>query len=388
MKKVILAIILISIVLCFYYKDKITEYFQKNDIHIVDINLDGFKDEKLPKLNPGNSGRASEHVARGDDKLIQAIIRSDGEEVEKILASDENGEFIRMLKALKPEKIYSIQDVVRLNCIPGPACTKKDKPSDDNLKQCVDGSLILMNDELKKSPACKKDIDEFYTVLYLCQLYQNQSVCVQDDPIESVEDRSKRLTARGQNSVDCLMRHLDDFNAKNICIINTPRYTQSQFDEQVKKYCQQAISCNAFTKEADCIDKYKQLFKNDKKNGKDCTNSHLTALTQEFEILNFLLEKKFGVDVFQKPYDNCMLIKEYEQMIHEEEIFAKAKTIQDYTNMMTIEVQKYGHDAKLASRRLPLYFPGNDMNHIKMTSEYSISYNYYNACRIGHLSPK
>ena len=61
----------------------------------------------------------------------------------------------------KPEKIYSIQDVARLNCMPGPVCKKKDPMNTESLKQCGEGMLYLMNDELKKYPACKKDIEPF-----------------------------------------------------------------------------------------------------------------------------------------------------------------------------------------------------------------------------------
>ena len=394
MKKVIIVILLILVVLGFYYKDRIVQILDENGIHIVDIKLFDFKNSKYQfqlndeKFKLGGDNSSSKHALSGDDKLIQAVIQSDGEAVEKILASDENGEFIRLFKQLRPEKIYSLLDVAKLNCNTSPACKNHERQPETYLQQCANQTLEMVNSELKKYPSCKKDIDEFYAVTFLCQLYQNQSVCVQDDPIESIEDRTKRLTARGQNSVDCLMRHMDDFNAKNKCIINAPRYTQSQYDEQVKKYCQQAISCNAFTKESDCIDKYNQLFKDDKQKGKDCTNVHITALYQEFQMLNFLFDKKFGFNHWGEPYDSCMLVKDYEQMLHVEEIFAKAKTIQDYSSMSMAELQKPETEVRLTWRRIPVYFPPRVMEYNQMISEALGSYNYYSACRIGQLSPK
>ena len=376
--KYIIFTLLVLVVVGFVYKDELNQYFEEK--HIFQ-----FKDKDSDQNTANNNKYKS---LTGDDKLVQAIINSDGEAVEAILSSTENGEFIRMLKSLKPEKIYSIMDVARSTCKPGPACSKKVPPDDDVIQNCAETMMSIKDNEIKKTPSCKKDIDEFYATLFLCQLYQNQTVCVADDPQESPKDRGNRLIARGQNSVDCMMRHLDNLNAKNTCIMNTPKYTQSQLDILLKKYCQEAISCKAFTNESDCVDKYKQLFKDDNQKGKDCTNSHLTALAQEFELLNFLLEKKFGFDAFQNPYDNCMLINNYEQMIHIEEIFEKAKNIQDYSNRLSNELQKYGHECRLTWNRIPIYFPSRNSDYNKMLTDYSVNYNYYSACRIGHLSPK
>ena len=183
------------------------------------------------------------------------------------------------------------------------------------------------------------------------------------------------------------MRHLDDFNAKNTCVTNAPRYTLSQFEDQVKKYCQQAVSCDASLKESDCINKYKALLKEDKKKGKDCTNSHLTAITQEIEMINFLLEKQFGTNAYGESYTSCELVRDYEQMMHVEDIFAKVKTIQEYNTAVVSESQKAGK-SRLTWQRLPIYFPPRNEQYNKMVSESIGSYTYYMACKMGHLSAK
>ncbi|GEM_PF-6841990 len=388
MKKVILAIVLISIILGFYYyyKDDIVKVLGEHDIHL-DIKTPEMPDIKLSESNPFKS-ILPERTETGDDKLVQAIIHSDGEEVERILASDENGEFIRLFKSLRPEKIYTLLDVVKLNCEPSPVCQNTNRQPQEFLLQCANGMLEMMNSELKKYPSCKKNIEDFYTVTFLCQLKQKQSICLEEDPLdESVEKRSKRLTARGQNTVDCLMSHLDDMNAKNKCIMDAPTHTPEQFEAQLKRYCTTAIACKAFSGESDCIKKYKDLFKDDKQKGKDCTNTHLTSLTQELELLNLILANTGKNTAWGETFDQCTIVQGYEQTIHSVDIFARVKTIQEYTQAMMNELQKTGKDASISLYRLFYYAPQDDAL-TKMHGEAMMSLNYYNACRIGMLSPK
>ena len=144
--KYIIFTLFVLVVVGFVYKDELNQYFEEK--HIFQ-----FKDKDSDQ-NTANNNKYKSLI--GDDKLVQAIINSDGEAVEAILSSTENGEFIRMLKSLKPEKIYSIMDVARSTCKPGPACSKKVPPDDDVIQNCAETMMSIKDNEIKKRPHVKK----------------------------------------------------------------------------------------------------------------------------------------------------------------------------------------------------------------------------------------
>ena len=359
MKKFIIFVILVLIILCIYhYRNTIVQKLNNNEIYPMNIELPELPDIELPKLDsvhiPGfgsDETKSSDKKITGDDALIQAVIQSDGEAVEKILASGDDGEFVQLFRSFRPQKIYSLSDIAKINCKPSPLCKDQEKLPEENLSSCVDNSFLSMNMTLKEHPSCKAEIEKYFTVTFLCTLKQNQEVCIQEVYLEpSVEARTKRLTEISLATSKCMANHVD-MTDMITCTTNTPKVTPSQFEVQVKSFCDQAVSCKAFTQASDCLKKYQKLLNSDTQ--KECETAHLNALTQELSVLNYIFKNNITTDHEGKHYEHCDLIKDYERNPHIEDVFARVKTSQDW---MT-EMKKSENAAAQTWIRILYYLP-------------------------------
>ena len=370
MKKFIIFVIIILIIgSIYYYRNTIIQTINNNEIYPMHIEL---PDIELPKMDsiqrPDLGNRKTELSDKkglpditnlfepkqtGDDALIQAVIRSDGEAVEKILASGDDGEFIQLFKSLKPQKIYSLSDIAKINCNPSPLCKDQKELPEENLSICVNNSFLSLNMALKQHPSCKAELEKYHAVTSLCTLKQNQEVCIQDVYLEeSVEARTKRLSEISQATGKCMTNHVDMTDVMT-CTTNTQKVTPSQFEAQLKSYCDQAVSCKAFTQPSDCFKKYQKLLNSDSQ--KECETAHLNALTQELGVLNYIFKNNITTNHEGKHYDHCDLVKDYEQNPHMEDVFARVKTYQDWM----AEKEKRENAAAQTWVRIFLYLPGD-----------------------------
>ena len=381
MKKFIFFVLIVLIVLGVYYRENVIHFLNHNDIYPMNIELpkmDSMNIE-LPKMDSiqlpdlgthkkelsdkkglpdidkkglPDISNLFESKQTGDEALIQAVIRSDGEAVEKILASGDDGEFVQLFRSLKPQKIYSLSDIARINCNPSPLCKDQKELPEENLSICVNNSFLSLNMALKEHPSCKADLEKYHAVTSLCTLKQNQEVCIQEVYLEeSVEARTKRLSEISQATGKCMTDHVD-MTAMMTCTTNTPKVTPSQFEAQLKFYCNQAVSCKVFTQSSDCFKKYQKLLNSDPQ--KECETAHLNALTQELGVLNYIFKNNITTDHDGKHYEYCDLVKDYEQNPHMEDVFARVKTYQDWM----AEKEKRENAAAQTWIRIFLYLPG------------------------------
>ena len=264
-----------------------------------------------------------------DEKLVRAFIKSDAENIDKILNSDESGDMLTRLRTFESTiKVRSFEDLKRAWCTTQSLCNR------DNIDACTNSVLSVHQAELRAHPNCSEKIIEFEVVSTLCTLRSN--ICIGDNPLMAnraeYQEESNHLN---RNLSECMQAHLKDMSAKLTCIQNDSNFSQADLDVKIENYCAQAVSCNAYASSKPCIDKYKQFHDHDKYKEYDCTNRHLTYSMFEFQLLNAILntaEEKKSIRhlIKDKDYKPCDIINDYEASTHPEELFDTSQTAAEY----------------------------------------------------------
>ena len=410
MKKSIVIIILILIVgVGIYYHEAIMD-FVRGDGESIFLRIKRYvgvleqeHEERIAMNSDRDSGGGFNlddlgikkilNVKTEDQRLIDALARQDEAEVASFLdgpekAADEGNEMVRILRKYSPRP-RNIRDVVGLTCLPGVAPCSVNRyavPTDTKQAEfCLTSKMTLMDMELKKYPGCANEIRKFYAVSFLCSLKEEEEICALlaskkgVDSKEQEEALKKHLMRNGVPKTKCVMNMADDLNEKTKCIASTPGSTEEEFQKELSAYCREAVGCHAFSDISGCTDKYKKLFEHDIKDDSDCRNLHLTCLTQEFEMLNMAISEKSA------DQTSCDVVNQYEQMVHVEKLFDESRTIDEYSQKIMNAMND--PNMNINYLKVPVLITTITNGYSKKVSDYTLNYNYYNACRISHLGP-
>ncbi|MBQ9816404.1 MAG: hypothetical protein IJM59_02900 [Proteobacteria bacterium] len=408
MKKSIVIIILILIVgVGIYYHEAIMD-FVRGDGESIFLRIKRYvgvleqeHEERIAMNSDRDSGGGFNlddlgikkilNVRTEDQRLIDALARQDEAEVASFLdgpekAADEGNEMVRILRKYSPRP-RNIRDVVGLTCLPGVAPCSVNRyavPTDTKQAEiCLTSKMTLMDMELKKYPGCANEIRKYYAVSYLCSLKEEEEICALlaskkgVDSKEQEEALKKHLMRNGVPKTKCVMNLADDLNEKTKCIASTPGSTEEEFQKELSAYCREAVGCHAFSDSTKCMNKYNKLFANDNKKGFDCHNIHRTSLTHEFSLLNQAIHDKDAGN------ETCDVVKQYEQMLHIENIFDESKTIDDYTQKSMAIMTDPNRGVSYMKIFTFLQYVINKYS--EEVQNLTFEYNYYQSCRIGHL---
>lgn len=373
MKKFLIILVIIALIILIYYQ-----------------NRDSLHNYTDPFFVSAGQASSSNDLDRA---LIEAIMAEDTQKIEDLLSTDSSrpSDFLPMLRLHEKDlKIRSLDDLHKLTAKNRLYCENKKNPENDQSETLVyyenkknpenDQFETLVNSyrtitqtALQRTPQCHDEILEFHVVHSLCtSRYEN---CASENP-DSI--RSDAMMQRGQKTADCMRRHMEDMNRMNTCISGKSKFDRTDLEQAMKRYCDEAVQCGSFSTTADCLNKYNHFFEADKRNGKDCTPIHITAMKQEFDIL----EQLFAVH-------KCDIIHQYEQYLHVETLFEQSKTIQEFSQLLSKEINRPIEEMRYHMPKLNYaYYQAVKVPTDPKPQDYMMDWTQYNACRIGQMPPK
>lgn len=306
-----------------------------------------------------------------DAALIHAIAHGDAQKVDAILSTTSTGksDFVPMLKFYAPEvTVHDLFGVNKLYLLTQLQCERMnfEREAWDALAQNLSEFAL---DEAKKYSACEDEIMSFYVTTALCQT-KNED-CSSAKYLYSSE-REEALTKIGQSNYDCITKHFGDIEKKNACIRAHRSEAPEQLAKEMASYCDVAVSCHVFDKVSTCLDKYRGLLASDKVD--DCKMLHADALAVEMNIVNRMIK-----------VTECEAVKDYEEVVHVEELFEEAGSIKKYNNLLYEEINRPVEDIRF-HQNVVMY--QTSVCKIEVPQDYMTNWAYYSACRMKQLPLK
>ena len=229
-------------------------------------------------------------------------------------------------------------------------------------------SDVALN-EVKKYSSCEDEIMSYYVTAALCQT--KSADCAASKYLYSSE-REVALTKKGQDIYDCITKHFGDIEKKNACIRAHRSEAPEQLAKEMASYCDVAVSCHGFDKVSTCLDKYRGLLASDKV--EDCKMLHADALAVEMNIVNRMIK-----------VTECEAVKDYEEVVHVEELFEKSKSIHEYNNFLFEEINRPLEEMRF-HQNIVMY--QTSVYALEVPRDYMTNWAYYSACRMKLLPLK